>query len=67
MIAIRRFGLVLLILVVGMFVGNLGMENAILIVAPLFIIWFILWDEKKYRVQKRKQAKKDEYYPHYYQ
>lgn len=65
--AIRRFGLLLLILVVGMFLGNLGLRNATLIFAPLFIIWFICWDEKKYRQTKKKKiAKEQRYYQHYY-
>lgn len=65
--AIRRFGLLLLILVVGMLLGNFGLRNATLIFAPLFIIWFICWDERKYRQEKKKKiAEEQHYYRQYY-
>ncbi len=45
---IRRFGLMLGILTIGAFIGLLGLKNIFLILAPLFLLWFILWDDKSY-------------------
>lgn len=64
--AVRRFGLLLVILLLGMLLGNLGLRNAVMVFAPLFIIWFISWDEKKYRQTKRKKYAESQYYNHYY-
>lgn len=64
--AVRRFGLLLAILLLGIILGNFGINHAILIFAPLFIVWFISWDEKKYRQAKRKKYVESQYYNHYY-
>lgn len=52
--AIRRSGLLFFVLIIGIFLGTLGLRAALLIVSPLFIIWFMLWDEKRYTQAKKK-------------
>ncbi|MDH6365526.1 Na+-transporting methylmalonyl-CoA/oxaloacetate decarboxylase gamma subunit [Enterococcus sp. PF1-24] len=46
--ATRRFGLLLSILFLGCLLGILGMQVVILVLAPLFLVWFINWDESRY-------------------
>lgn len=58
--AIRRGGLLFLVLIIGIFLGTLGLRSALLIVSPLFIIWFMLWDEKRY-TQNRKKNEQQHY------
>ncbi|MGX7243390.1 hypothetical protein ACWOC1_00925 [Enterococcus quebecensis] len=53
--AVRRGGLLFFVLVIGIFLGTLGLRSALLIVSPLFIIWFMLWDEKRYTQARRKR------------
>ena len=53
--AMRRFGFILVVLVVGILLGNIGIRSALLILTPLAILWFLLWDEKKYRQVKREK------------
>lgn len=52
--SIRRGGLLFFVLFIGILLGTLGIQAALLIVSPLFIIWFMLWDEKQYTQVKRK-------------
>lgn len=49
MVNIRRAGLLFFVLVIGIFLGSLGTATALFIVAPLFIFWLLLFDEKRYR------------------
>lgn len=44
--SIRRIGLVLLVLFLGILIGNFGIQPALIIFLPLFTLWFMLWDEK---------------------
>ncbi|KAF1296958.1 hypothetical protein BAU15_15195 [Enterococcus sp. JM4C] len=53
--AMRRFGFILMVLVIGILLGNIGIRSAILILTPLAILWFTLWDEKKYRQTEREK------------
>ncbi|MHC0379581.1 hypothetical protein ACYI94_01805 [Enterococcus faecalis] len=46
--AIRRVGFLFFVLVIGIFLGTLGLRLAFMIVTPLFILWFMSWDEKRY-------------------
>ena len=55
--AIRRFGFIIGVLLVGIIIGNFGALTAVLIVCPLFMFWLILWDDKKFRQAERKQKK----------
>ncbi|ALS00679.1 hypothetical protein ATZ33_04620 [Enterococcus silesiacus] len=52
--AVRRGGLLFVVLIIGIFLGTLGLRSALLIVSPLFIIWFMLWDEKRYSHTRKK-------------
>ncbi|EOZ5822285.1 hypothetical protein ACQUI8_000341 [Enterococcus faecalis] len=54
--AIRRVGFLFFVLVIGIFLGTLGLRLAFMIVTPLFILWFMLWDEKRY-TRKQQQAR----------
>lgn len=44
--SMRRFGLVLIVLFLGIIIGNFGLRTALLFFVPLFTLWFMLWDEK---------------------
>lgn len=44
--SMRRFGLVLIVLFLGIIIGNFGLRTALLVFVPLFTLWFMLWDEK---------------------
>ena len=45
--AIRRVGFIFCI-GYRYFLGTLGLRLAFMIVTPLFILWFMSWDEKRY-------------------
>ena len=45
--AMRRFGLLIGILLIGIIIGHFGSLIALLIVAPLFTLWLSFWDDKK--------------------
>jgi hypothetical protein len=63
--AIRRGGLLFFVLIIGIFLGTLGLRAALLIVSPLFIIWFMLWDEKRYTNTRKKQEHRHYIYRKY--
>ncbi|MGX7203636.1 hypothetical protein [Enterococcus pingfangensis] len=46
--AVRRFGLVIAVLLLGLLIGKLGSLATIVIFSGLFLVWFMLWDERKY-------------------
>lgn len=56
--SVRRAGLLLFVLVVGIFLGTLGWLNALLIASPLFLVWFMLWDEKRFSHMKKKEQRR---------
>lgn len=60
--SMRRLGLVLMVLFLGIIIGNFGMRTALLIFVPLFALWFMLWDEKKYRQSERRRIHDDTFY-----
>lgn len=64
--SMRRLGLVLMVLFLGIIIGNFGMRTALLIFVPLFALWFMLWDEKKYRQSERRRIHDDSFYPDSY-
>lgn len=55
MFAIRRYALILVVLVVGIILGTLGLEVALIILTPLVLMWLMLWDEKSYRRSLQKE------------
>ncbi|MGG5358438.1 MULTISPECIES: hypothetical protein [unclassified Enterococcus] len=65
--AMRRFGFILLVLFLGILIGNFGIQTALLVFAPLFTLWFMLWDEKKYRQIERRKNNEESFYnePYY--
>lgn len=60
--AMRRFGFILLVLFLGILIGNFGIQTALLVFAPLFTLWFMLWDDKKYRQIERRKTNEESYY-----
>ncbi|GCF93653.1 hypothetical protein NRIC_15440 [Enterococcus florum] len=46
--AVRRFGLVIGFLLIGLLIGKLGAMATVIVFSGLFIVWFMLWDERKY-------------------
>ncbi|MGX4685654.1 hypothetical protein JNUCC83_01955 [Vagococcus sp. JNUCC 83] len=54
MFAIRRYALILVVLIIGIVLGNLGLDVALIIVTPLILLWLMLWDEKSYRRSQQK-------------
>lgn len=63
--AIRRGGFLFFVLFIGILLGTLGVQSALLIVGPLFIVWFMLWDEKRYTQSRRRQVKQQYMYRKY--
>lgn len=59
---IRRTGLLLCILFFGIFLGRLTFSAILLITAPISLLWFMSWDEKRYR--KYTEKKKTVAYRH---
>ena len=62
----RRLGLVLMVLFLGIVIGNFGIRPALLVFVPLFALWFMLWDEKKYRQSERRRHHDDPFYQESY-
>ncbi|MBO0477668.1 hypothetical protein DOK76_11335 [Vagococcus sp. DIV0080] len=56
--AIRRYALLLIVLVLGIILGTLGWQAALIVLTPLVMIWLMLWDEKSYKVKQYKQYQK---------
>lgn len=50
MTAIKQLGGVLFILLIGIFIGTLGLKAALFIILVPTLIWFMLWEEKSYTV-----------------
>ncbi|GAA3008868.1 hypothetical protein [Tetragenococcus solitarius] len=44
---IRRFGLMIAVLLVGITIGHFGLFISALFVCPLVTLWLLLWDDKK--------------------
>ncbi|ASZ07710.1 MULTISPECIES: hypothetical protein [Enterococcus] len=64
--SIRRIGLVLLVLFLGILIGNFGIQPALIIFLPLFTLWFMLWDEKKYRQAEQRRLHEEHFYHEHY-
>jgi len=47
----------LVVLIIGILLGNMGIDVAIIIVTPLVLIWLMLWDEKSYRRSQQRHQK----------
>ncbi|MEY8444720.1 hypothetical protein [Enterococcus ratti] len=60
--SMRRLGLVLMVLFSGIIIGNFGIRPALLVFTPLFTLWFMLWDEKKYRQSEQHRIHEDPFY-----
>ncbi|MBO1301085.1 MULTISPECIES: hypothetical protein [unclassified Enterococcus] len=60
--SMRRLGAMLLILFFGIIIGNYGLQTALLIFLPSFVLWFVMWDEKKYRQTERKRRYEENFY-----
>ncbi|MGM0212725.1 hypothetical protein [Enterococcus sp. AZ109] len=54
--AVRRFGLIIGFLLLGLVIGKLGSLATIVVFSGLFIVWYMLWDEKKYAQQYEQEA-----------
>lgn len=63
--AIRRFGLIIAILLLGLLIGKLGYIATIVVFSGLFLIWFMLWDERKYD-QRTHQPEEYDHEPYDY-
>lgn len=64
--SMRRLGLILMVLFLGIVIGNFGIRSALLVFVPLFTLWFMLWDEKKYRQSERCRYHDDPFYQESY-
>ncbi|MGX7221839.1 hypothetical protein [Enterococcus raffinosus] len=66
--AVRRFGLIIAVLLLGLLIGKLGSLATIVIFSGLFLVWFMLWDERKYaqhyaeRYSDEEDTEEDIYY-----
>ncbi len=57
--AIRRYGLLLIVLVLGIILGTFGWQSALVVLTPLFMIWLMIWDEKSYNKKQYKRYTKN--------
>ncbi|MGX7351489.1 hypothetical protein RU97_GL000907 [Enterococcus canis] len=57
--SIRRAGALFVVLFIGIFLGTLGWQTALLLIAPLLLIWMFLWDERRYDYTKVKREQND--------
>ena len=66
--ALRRFGLIIAVLLLGLLIGKLGSLATIVIFSGLFLVWFMLWDERKYaqHYAERQYDEDDTEEEHYY-
>lgn len=65
MTSIRRLFFLFFVLLIGIFLGNLGLKTALLIVVPIFLILIMMWDEASYRCtnhRKQQQNRHREYH-----
>ncbi len=53
---IRRFGFILLVLFLGIFIGHASFLVTFLLVSPLLIIWLLAWDDKQYQMRQYRRA-----------
>ena len=58
--AVRRFGLIIAVLLLGLLIGKLGSLATIVIFSGLFLVWFMLWDERKYAQHYEENYYEDE-------
>lgn len=52
---VRRFGFILWVLFIGIIIGYFGFLTAVLVFCPLMMLWFMLWDEKKFKQAERRR------------
>ncbi|KAF1301179.1 MULTISPECIES: hypothetical protein [Enterococcus] len=52
---IRNIALIILGLLMGFVANNFGIEMTLLVFAPLFLLWFTFWDDKKFRQSERQR------------
>lgn len=62
--AVRRFGLIIAVLLLGLLIGKLGSLATVVIFSGLFLVWFMLWDERKYaqHYAERHYDEEEQYY-----
>ncbi|QIL46661.1 hypothetical protein G7081_06005 [Vagococcus coleopterorum] len=48
MTAIKQLGVALFILLIGIFIGTLGIKAALFIILVPALMWFMAWEEKSY-------------------
>ncbi|HLQ41039.1 MAG TPA: hypothetical protein VK118_08780 [Tetragenococcus sp.] len=52
---IRRFGFMIVVLIIGIMIGHFGLTISSLIICPLLTLWLLSWDEKKYKQTEYKR------------
>ncbi|WP_122645003.1 hypothetical protein [Enterococcus mediterraneensis] len=52
---IRNIALIVLGLLIGFSLKSFGIEMTLLVFAPLFLLWFTFWDDKKFRQSERRR------------
>lgn len=57
--AIRRYALLLIVLVLGIILGTLGWQAALIVLTPLVMVWLMIWDEKSYKYKQYEQYIKE--------
>ncbi|MGX6978682.1 hypothetical protein ACWN8V_05420 [Vagococcus elongatus] len=65
MTSIRRLFFLFFVLLIGIFLGNLGLKTAFLIVVPIFLILIMLWDEASYRYTSHRKQQNTQREYHY--
>lgn len=57
--AIRRYAVLLIVLVLGVVLGTLGWQAALVVLTPLVMIWLMVWDEKSYKNKQHERYIKE--------
>ncbi|HCM89989.1 MULTISPECIES: hypothetical protein [Vagococcus] len=57
--AIRRYTVLLIVLVLGVVLGTLGWQAALVVLTPLVMIWLMVWDEKSYKSKQHERYIKE--------
>ncbi|WEB81999.1 hypothetical protein [Vagococcus lutrae] len=64
MTSVRRLGLLMVILLIGMYIGSLGLKVIVAISAPLVILWLLIWDDRSYQTYRKKESYQNDFGNH---
>lgn len=66
MTGIRRLFFLFIVLLLGIFLGTLGLKTALLIIVPIFLILLMSWDDSNYAYSKKNFHKQNTHQTRYH-